>query len=95
MTGYEGETRRLGGPRKVKWEYLTCRCYVADINPNPFKIVHAWVIDIDGTEYPIDEGLNYLGQDGWELVTVQQVSQQPDDFGGYLSYRHIFKRPLD
>lgn len=94
MSGYEGETRRLGKPGLAKWEYATYRCYVTDIDPGIFREHLDFVIEIEGTEYQLDDGLNILGEDGWELVAVQQVSER-GNVGGYLNYRHIFKRPLD
>lgn len=73
---------------------MTCSCYVTDVDPRPFTTRNAWMLDIDGTEYEIDDGLNQLGQDGWELVAVQQLAQHGQG-GGFLAYRQIFKRPVE
>ena len=55
------------------------------------------VLDIDGTEYGLLEGLNFLGQQGWELVVVHQLDEAyvgPIENNRDLDYLYIFKRPL-
>lgn len=55
------------------------------------------VLYIGGTEYDLLEGLNFLGQQGWELVVVNQLDEgYGGSFGGIrdLNYLYIFKKPL-
>lgn len=50
-----------------KWEYLTFRV------PQDMKSVK-----VEGQKYPLQEYLNYLGEQGWELVDAP-----PHPMGGY------------
>ncbi len=60
--------------QKKKWEYLTVTLYAVDL-------------EFDGKTMPLDRGLDYLGERGWELVTIARYTSD--------SYRVcIFKRPL-
>ncbi len=48
-------------------------------------------------EYELLEGLNYLGQQGWELVFVHQLDEAyGGSFGSIrdLNFLYIFKKPL-
>lgn len=84
MTGYEGETRRLVRPTRAQWEYKTC-------HSRQFEGFWGWLIEVDGVQYTLDDGLNELGRQGWDLVGFKQVSQKTDIQGNY-SYLYVFKR---
>ena len=56
-----------------------------------------WVIQLD-KEFPLHDGLNYMGELGYELVAIQQTwaIHGGEVSGGYYpSYLYIFKKPLE
>jgi hypothetical protein len=80
---------------KMKWRYFSAYYLVKREGLLGRKVYR--VLDIDGTEYELLEGLNFLGQQGWELVAVQQLDEA---YGGTmgdcrdLNYLYLFKKPL-
>ncbi len=80
---------------KMKWRYFSAFYLVKREGLLGRKVYR--VLDIDGTEYELLEGLNFLGQQGWELVAVQQLDEA---YGGTidgcrdLNYLYLFKKPL-
>jgi hypothetical protein len=80
----------------MKWQYFRAYCLVKTegiLGRERYR-----VLDIDGQEYDFLEGLDLLGQQGWELVAVHQLDES---FGGGslsnirdLDYLYLFKRPL-
>jgi hypothetical protein len=61
------------------------------------KKVERWCVRIDKQQYPLSEGLQHLGQQGWELVAIQ--ARDLKTYGGRTvgwyqpTYYYIFKRP--
>lgn len=80
---------------KMKWRYFSAYYLVKREGLLGRKVYR--ILDIDGTEYELLEGLNFLGQQGWELVAVQQLDEA---YGGQmdacrdLNYLYLFKKPL-
>jgi hypothetical protein len=79
----------------MKWQYLEAYSSVkvdGKLSKNGYRI-----LTLNGQEYKLSEGLNFLGQRGWELVAVHSIDEA---HGGELSrirtltYLYIFKRPL-
>ena len=79
----------------MKWQYFRAYCLVKRegiLGRERYR-----VLDIDGQEYDFLEGLDLLGQQGWELVAVHQLYES---FGGSfdnirdLDYLYLFKKPL-
>ena len=79
----------------MKWQYLEAYSSVkveGKLGKNGYR-----VLTLDGQEYKLAEGLNFLGQRGWELVAVHSIDEA---HGGELSrirtltYLYIFKRSL-
>ena len=55
------------------------------------------VLEIEGQEYELVEGLIFLGQQEWELIVVHQLDEAyGGTFGSVrdLSYLYLFKKPL-
>ncbi len=79
----------------MKWQYF--RAYSLVKREGIFGRKSFRVLDIDGVEYELLEGLNYLGQQGWELVFIHQLDEA---YGGAvgnirdLNYLYIFKKPF-
>jgi hypothetical protein len=78
----------------MKWQYFRAYCVVK--REGMFGRKRHKVLYIDGEEYELLEGLNFLGQQGWELVVVNQLDEA---YGGTygirdLNYLYIFKKPL-
>jgi hypothetical protein len=82
----------------MKWQYYAAFCW--------FKITKKggllseeegiWSLRCNGVDYGLTDGMNYLGQYGWELVAVQQQGQSyggPVAYWQRLQYWYIFKRP--
>jgi hypothetical protein len=80
---------------EMKWQYFRAYCLVKRqgiLGRKGFR-----VLDIDGMEYELLEGLNYLGQQGWELVFVHQLDEASGGSIGSirdLNFLYIFKKPL-
>jgi hypothetical protein len=79
----------------MKWQYF--EAYYLVKREGIFGRKSYKVLDIDGQEYELAEGLNFLGQQGWELVAVHQLDEA---YGGTigdirdLNYLYLFKKPL-
>jgi hypothetical protein len=88
----ESRMKRHGEEIQMKWEYKVIYAdWEKGREPND-----PWEIDIDGKTYPIQEALNLLGQQRWELVTVQAATlftggSWPQQYGP--DHYYIFKRP--
>jgi hypothetical protein len=79
----------------MKWQYFRAYCLVK--REGMFGRERYSVLDIDGQEYGFLEGLNLLGQQGWELVAVHQLDESSGGrFGNIrdLNYVYLFKKPL-
>ena len=79
----------------MKWQYFRAYCLVK--REGIFRRECYRVLDIDGQEYEFLEGLDLLGQQGWELVVVHQLDEAyGGSFGNIrdLNYLYIFKKPL-
>lgn len=85
---------------RTQWEYRDVGCWYVVTKPKPLlggSEEGYWRLDVE--DCALEEGLNLMGQDGWELVTVQP-SKWPH--GGGMTqtywdrptYRYIFKRPI-
>lgn len=79
----------------MKWQYLEAYSSVkvgGKLGKTGYRI-----LTLNSQEYKLSEGLNFLGQSGWELVAVHSIDEA---HGGELSrirtltYLYIFKRPL-
>jgi hypothetical protein len=75
----------------MKWQYFKAYCSVK--REGLLGKGHR-VLNIDGQEYEILEGLNFLGQQEWELVAVHQLDE--GSVGGIrdLKFLYLFKKPL-
>ena len=75
----------------MKWDYFRAFCYYQEKDKQHKD--EFWALNIfDNQEHRILEGLKILGDQGWELVAVQQ------SWAGTASYsllpsHYIFKRP--
>lgn len=94
----------------TRWEYRWIRTRWAESGRNQEYIQtveyeHVWAPDGD-TEEPFSgsEGLNRLGAEGWELVSVGTASesyptrlspQQGTSYSSFGVYILAFKRPMD
>lgn len=79
----------------MKWQYFRAYCLVKREGILGRKGYR--VLDIDGTVYELLEGLNFLGQQGWELIFVHQLDEASGGTVGNirdLNYLYIFKKPL-
>jgi hypothetical protein len=78
----------------MQWEYTTAYCYLKDMTPpGAYRIPeYVWRIKVGADDFRLDEGLNHLGRQQWELVVVQQERQRSET-GGELTYVYVFKRP--
>ena len=80
---------------KMKWEYFSAYCSVKREGVFGFKSYR--VLNIDDQEYKLVQGLNFLGQQGWELIAVHQLDESHGgQIGGIrdLTFLYIFKKPL-
>lgn len=79
----------------MKWQYLEAYSSVK-VAEKPSKNSYR-VLTVNGQDYKLGEGLNFLGQSGWELVAVHSIDEA---HGGEqsrirtLTYLYLFKRPL-
>ncbi len=78
----------------MKWEY---RVMYADWEPGR-EPNDPWEVEVDGKIHPIEEALNLLGQQGWELVGVQAAAlftggSWPQEYGP--DHFYILKRPVE
>ncbi|WP_146141175.1 hypothetical protein [Stenomitos frigidus] len=80
----------------MKWQYLEAYSSVkagGKLGKNGYR-----VLTLNNQDYRLSEGLDFLGQQGWELTAVHSIDEA---HGGELSrirtltYLYIFKRPLD
>ena len=80
----------------MKWEYLEAYSAVkvaGKLGKSGYR-----VLNLNGQEYKLAEGLNVLGQSGWELIAVHSIDEA---HGGELSrirtltYLYIFKRSVE
>ena len=79
----------------MKWQYFRAYCLVK--REGIFGRERYRILDIDGQEYEFLEGLEFLGQQGWELVVVHQLDEAyGGKFGNIrdLNYLYLFKKPL-
>jgi hypothetical protein len=76
----------------MKWDYFTAYCYVQETNKQ-HKNSH-WALNIyDDQHHGLDEGLKILGNQGWELVAVQQTWRGTAEYYLLPSW-YIFKKQL-
>lgn len=81
------------------WEYKICDC-AAQITKRGglFREQKGfWTLDIDGETTGLQEGLERLGQKGWELAGIQTVRTEDHDRPhqiGYPKSFYVFKRPI-
>jgi hypothetical protein len=78
----------------MKWQYFKAYCSVKREGLLGYK-GHR-VLNIDGQEYELLEGLNFLGQQEWELVAVHQLDEAYGGSGAGirdLRYLYLFKKP--
>jgi len=76
-----------------KWEY-------ARLIYNDQKLLHGWIVYLNaqkpegrfpshpGTTLPVNDLINKLGHEGWELVAIEAPSQA-------IFRNYLFKRPLE
>ncbi|MEM9776262.1 MAG: hypothetical protein AAF902_16920 [Chloroflexota bacterium] len=87
------------------WEYKTCECKaISDkTDKRAWQMGDiVWVIDIDGDEFPRDEGLQKLGNKGWEMIGTQLMqttdwfsnSNSMASYSAFPKSLYIFKRPI-
>jgi hypothetical protein len=79
----------------MKWQYLKEYCLVKREGVFGRKIYR--VLEIEGQEYELLEGLNFLGQQEWELIVVHQLDEAYGGTVGHirdLSYLYLFKKSL-
>ncbi|MDP8966616.1 MAG: hypothetical protein M3O33_22045 [Cyanobacteriota bacterium] len=78
----------------MKWQYLQAYCWVKReglVGRKGYR-----VLNVDGEEYDLSQGLNFVGQQEWELVAVHQIDEA---YGGTmgtnrdLTYLYLFKKP--
>ena len=80
----------------MKWQYLEAYSSVK-VEGKPGKNGYR-VLTLNGQEYKLAEGLNFLGEHGWELTATHSIDEA---HGGELSrirtltYLYIFKRPVE
>ena len=75
------------------WEYKVISCTYQYLESSTlFKTKGAWFLTIDKQAYRLTEGLNLLGQEGWQLAGIQaremehgRSSRRPDSY-------YVFKR---
>ena len=79
----------------MKWQYLEAYSsvkIVGKLSKNAYR-----VLTVNGQDYKLRDGLDFLGQEEWELAAVHAIDEA---HGGELSrirtltYLYIFKRPL-
>ncbi|XGV99876.1 MAG: hypothetical protein ACAF41_13210 [Leptolyngbya sp. BL-A-14] len=79
----------------MKWQYLEAYSSVKVAGKS--SISGYRILTLNGQEYKLAEGLNFLGQRGWELVAVHAIDEaHGGEFSRIrtLTYLYIFKRPL-
>ena len=81
---------------KLQWQYYVAYSYCKTTKKGGLfsKAEREWIIVIDGKEMGLAEGLTFMGDNYWELVTVQK----PIDYHGgqapdwdYVPAHFIFK----
>ena len=79
----------------MKWEYFTAYCFYEDSCKICTTKAH-WILDIfDNQHRWIQDGLNALGIQGWELVTAQAAYDHGGNgWGTQPPHWYIFKRPI-
>ncbi len=83
------------------WKYYVASCaYRQTKKPGFFSgdAEGGWVLHLDDGEYPLPDGLNRMGSQGYELVGIQPAQmrtggQSPSWYNPETLY--IFKQPLD
>jgi hypothetical protein len=81
-----------------KWEHKSVYVYYKTTKKDMFGSPKEgyWVMTIDGKDFAFKDGLDAMGNGGWELAAVQQ---EYESYGGtsggwhYLPHFYIFKRP--
>jgi len=77
----------------MQWEYFTAFCY-HEKNCKLCKKQSHWALNIfDDKHHWIQDGLNTLGAQGWELVAVQQT-YEASGYSHHPPHYYIFKRPV-
>ena len=80
------------------WEYKICDC-VAKITDRGglFRDKEGyWVLQVDGESFGLQEGLEKLGNKGWELAGIQTVRSEDHQLPHDRTYPksfYVFKRP--
>jgi hypothetical protein len=89
-----------GGVSIMKWDYLTAFSYYEE-KCKQCKDAHGkqqahWTLNIfDGNHHWLEGGLKMLGQQGWELVAVQNTEEYVGGAGiAHPPHWYVFKRPI-
>ena len=81
----------------TKWNYHVCSCWYEVVKRAVLESrqLGLWKIDVDGG-VGLNDVLNRMGSQGWELVAVHPSQLQAGDGGVGHSYRpsfvYVFKR---
>ena len=76
----------------MKWDYFTAYCYFQEKDKQN-KSDH-WALNIfDNQHHALDDGLKILGNQGWELVAVQQLWRGTAEYYQLPSW-YIFKKQM-
>jgi len=79
-------------PLTLKWGYYVGFCWFELTGPIlSLSGEGVWRMDLD-KQFTLHEGLNYMGEKGYELVGIQLV--QESYRGSKPCYFYIFKKPL-
>jgi hypothetical protein len=78
----KGKAEKAEAKAKIRWEYKA-------LTPDYIKALEEFKKRGTGT---VEGGLNLLGDDGWELVTVEPAVVVPPSLGGGRPALYVFKR---
>ncbi len=81
------------------WEYKICDCVakITDVGGIFRDQEGYWILNIDGESMGLQEGLEKLGNKGWELAGIQTVRSEDHNRPHHHSYPksfYVFKRPI-
>jgi hypothetical protein len=83
----------------MRWQYFQAYCsYEVTKRGSLFHEEEGfWALEISGRQFSLTDGMDYMGEQGWELVAVQPTYHRYGGTGSwhYIPHWYIFKRPLD
>jgi hypothetical protein len=86
-----GKVSSMQGDNMTQWRYWTIAAYLERHEVSRKKVEWDWTVDFsDGRWIGLDQILDKLGEQGWEIISV---IHQPSHLDNREFYRFFCKRP--